>query len=130
MKYLVTVLALGLSTAVAAQSIVSNNGSTTITSRDGSSVTSSTITSRDGSTVSANTSSGNAGSVILDNRSSVTSSTTTDGTGASTSSMVSRSGSMCSATYAGQRCDVSCQPPQIAQCGKAESTAEPACYCR
>ena len=130
MKHLVTLAALTLCTSVLAQSVTSDGTSSTIVSRDGSTVSSSTITSRDGSTVSSNTSSGNAGSVILDNQSSVTSSVTTDSTGATTSSMVGRTGSMCSATYNSQRCEISCQAPQVAQCGKAESASEPACYCK
>jgi len=143
MKRLLTLAALGLCTSVLAQSvtnhgtsstIISRDGSTvssgTITSRDGNTVSSGNISSRDGSTVSSNTSQGHAGSVILDNQSSVTSSVTTDSTGATTSSMVGRTGSMCSATYQGQRCDISCQAPQAAQCGKAENASEPACYCK
>ena len=130
MKHLVTLAALGLCTSVLAQSVVSDGASSTIISRDGSTVSSGTITSRDGSTVSSNTSSGSAGSVILDNQSSVTSSVTTDGTGATTSSIVGRTGSMCSAAYESQRCEISCQAPQVAQCGKAENAPEPACFCR
>ena len=118
MKHLVTLAAaLALCSSVLAQTVISNG-------------TSSTIISRDGSTVSSNTSSGSAGSVILDNQSSVTSSVTTDSAGATTSSMVGRTGSMCSATYNSQRCEISCQAPQVAQCGKAESASEPACYCK
>ena len=107
MKHLVTLaVALALSTSVLAQTVISNG-------------TSSTIISRDGSTVSSSTSSGgSAGSVILDNQSTVT------------SSMVGRTGSMCSAAYEGQRCEISCQAPQVAQCGKAENAPEPACLCK
>ncbi len=143
MKQLITLAALGMCTSVLAQgviphgapsTIISRDGSTVspgmITSRDGSTVSSGTITSRDGSTVSSNASSGNAGSVVLDNQSSVTSSVTTDGTGAATSSIVGRTGSMCSAVYEGQRCEVSCQAPQVAHCGKAGNAPEPACFCK
>jgi hypothetical protein len=117
MKLLVTLAALGLSTSVLAQSVISND-------------TSSTIISRDASTVSSNTSSGNPGSVVLDNQSSVTSSVTTDGTGNITNSIVGRTGSMCSAVHKGQRCEISCQEPQVAQCAKDENAAGPACFCR
>src|SRR5688500_846987 len=109
MKFLVTLAALGLCTSVMAQSVISNG-------------TSSTIISRDGSTVSSSTSPGSAGSVILDNQSSVTSSVTTDSSGATTNSMVGRTGSMCSAVHDGQRCEISCQAPQVAQCTKAGNT--------
>ena len=105
MKYLIAVAALGLCTSVLAESV---------------------IISRDGSTVS----SGRAGSVILDNQSSVTSSTTTDSTGVSSSSIVGRTGSMCSTTHAGQRCEISCQAPQVAQCEKDANAAGPTCYCK
>jgi hypothetical protein len=30
----------------------------------------------------------------------------------------------------GKRCEVTCRAPQIAQCGKALETAEPACMCK
>ena len=130
MKHLVTLAALTLCTSVMAQSVISDGTSSRIISRDGSTVSAGTITSRDGSTVSSNTSSGSAGSVILDNQSSVTSSVTTDATGATTRSMVGRTGSMCSTVYQGLRCEISCQAPQVAQCGKAENAAEPACFCR
>jgi hypothetical protein len=155
MKHLVTLAALSLCTSVLAQSVISDgsssriisrDGSTVsagtitsrdgssvssgnITSRDGSSVSSGTITSRNGGTVSSNTSSGNAGSVILDNQSSVTSSVTTDGTGATTRSITGRTGSMCSAGQEGQRCEISCQAPQVAQCGNG-SNGEPVCFCK
>jgi hypothetical protein len=156
MKYLVTLAAIGLCTSALAQSVVAGGGSATITSRDGSTVSAGTITSRDGSTISGSTitspdgstvsprsitsgrggsvsshsSSSSSGSVILDNQSSVTSSVTTDQTGVSTSQIVGRTGSMCSATHDGQRCEISCQAPQVAQCGKAENAAAPACLCR
>ena len=143
MKHLLTLAALALCTNVLAQSVVTDGTSSTITSRDGSTVSSGTITSRDGSTVSSgnitsrdgstvssNNSSGNPGSVILDNQSSVTSSVITDGTGTITNSMVGGTGSMCSTVYDGQRCEISCQAPQVAQCGKAASAAEPACFCK
>jgi hypothetical protein len=115
MKLLVTLAALGLSSSVLAQSVISND-------------TSSAIISRDASTVSSNTS-GNPGSVMLDNQSSVTSSVTTDGTGNTTNSIVGRTGSMCSAVHKGQRCEISCQAPQVAQCAKDENAAGPACFC-
>jgi hypothetical protein len=81
-KYLVTLAALGLCTGVLAESVISNGASSTIVSRDASTVSAGTITSHDGSTVSPGNitsrndsavSSGSAGSVILDNQSSVTS---------------------------------------------------------
>lgn len=156
MKRLVTLAALGLCTSVLAQNVVSQGTSSTIISRDGSTVSSGTITSRDGSTVSSgnitsrdgstvspgnitsrhgrsvspNTSSGNVGSVILDNQSSVTSSITVDGAGSTTNSMVGRTGSMCSSVYEGQRCEISCQAPQVAHCGQDQNAAVPACFCR
>ena len=143
MKHFLTLAALGLCTSVLAQSVISDRTSSTITSRDGSTVSSGTITSRDGSTVSSgritsrdgnsvssSTSVGNGGSVILDNQSSVTSSVTTNTTGATTSSIVGSTGSMCSSTYDAQRCEISCQAPQIAQCGKAAHAPEPACFCK
>ena len=129
-KYLVTLAALGLCTSVLAQSVLSNGTSSTIISRDGSTVSAGPggagVTSRNGSSVS----SGGAGSVILDNQSSVTSSVTIDGTGTTSSSIVGRSGSMCSAVNDGQRCEISCQAPRVAQCAKSEYGGEPACYCR
>jgi hypothetical protein len=115
MKHLLTFAALVLCTNVMAQSVISNG-------------TSSTIISRDGSTVSSTTSSGGAGSVILDNQSSVTSSVTTDSTGVTTNSITGRTGSMCSATHDGRRCEISCQAPQVAQC--TEKPRGPACFCR
>ena len=117
MKLLVTLAALSLSTGVLAQSVISNH-------------TSSTIMSTEANTVSSNTSSGNPGSVMLDNQSSVTSSVTTDSTGNTTNSIVGRTGSMCSAVHKGQRCEISCQAPQVAQCAKDENAAGPACFCR
>jgi hypothetical protein len=60
----------------------------------------------------------------------VTSSVTTESTGAVTRSLVGRTGSMCSAVYDGQRCEISCQAPQVAQCGKAANAGEAACYCK
>ena len=138
MKHLVTLAALCLCTNVLAQSVISDGTSSTIISRDGSTVSSGTITSRDGSTVSpgnitsrsGGTVSSNAsgGSVILDNQSSVTSSVTTDSTGATTNSIVGSTGSMCSAVHEGQRCEISCEAPQTAQCAKA--AAGPTCFCR
>ena len=116
MKRLVTLAALGLCTSVPAQTVISNGMSSTM--------------SHDARSVSSNSSSGNAGSVILDNQSSVTTSITTDGTGNSTNSIVGRTGSMCSAVHKGQRCEISCQAPQVAQCAKNENAAGPACFCR
>jgi len=142
MKHLVTLAALALCTSALAHNVVSHGTSSTITSRDGSTISSGTITSRDGSTVSPGNitsrdgrrvspnTSGNAGSVILDNQSSVTSSVTVDGMGATISSMVGRTGSTCSSVYEGQRCEISCEAPQLAQCGKARNAAEPACFCQ
>src|SRR4051812_5297851 len=114
-KCLVTIAALSLCGGVMAQSVISNG-------------TSSTIISRDGSTVSAGTSSGRAGSVILDNQGSVTSSITTDSTGATSNTITGRNGSMCSAEHEGQRCEISCQSPEVAQCAK--NARGPVCYCR
>ena len=129
-KYLVTLAALGLCTGVLAQSVVSGGGSSTITSRDGSTVSAgpngASVTSRNGNTVS----SGGAGSVMLDNQSTVTSSITTDSTGTTTNSISGSTGSMCSAVNAGTRCEISCQAPQVAQCTKGEYAGAPACYCR
>ena len=121
MKHLVTWgAALVLSAGALAQGIITDGTRTTIISRDGS-------------TVSSTTSSGSAGSVILDNQGSVTSSTTIEssGTGStSTSHSISgRTGSMCSTVYAGQRCEISCQAPQVAQCGTPSYAGGPACYC-
>jgi hypothetical protein len=142
-KFLATLAAVGLCTSVLAQSIISDGTSSTIISRDGSTIAGGTITSRDGSTVSPgnitsrdgravtpNGSSGNTGSVILDNQSSVTSSMTTDSTGTTTSSIVGSTGSMCSAVNEGQRCEISCRAPRVAQCAKGDISGEPACFCR
>jgi len=119
MKYLVTLAAvLAFSASALAQTVISNG-------------TSSTIISRDGSTVSSSTSSGGgAGSVILDNQSSVTSSTTINGTGTTSHSISGRTGSMCGTTYQGQRCEISCQAPQVAQCGTPAYAGGSACYCQ
>ena len=143
MKHILTIAALGLCTSVLAQSVVTHGTSSTITSRDGSTVSSGTITSRDGSTVSSgnitsrdgstvssSASPGNTGSVILDNQSSVTSSVIIDGTGTTTNSMVGRTGSMCSSGYGSQRCEISCQAPQVAQCGEDRTASAPACFCK
>src|ERR671912_38036 len=113
MKHLVTLAAFSLCTSVMAQSV----------SSDGN------IRSRSGGSVSSNTSSRTAGSVILDNQSSVTSSTAVDGTGSTTRSVVGRTGSMCSIVNDTQRCEISCQLPQVAQCGNGNA-GEPACYCK
>ncbi len=102
MRYLLTVVALGLCTSVSAQSVVLD--------------TDSSVSTR--TTIESN------------NSSSVTSSVDAGGTGAITNSIVGRTGSMCSAVVEGKRCEVSCQTPQVAQCGKALETAEPACICK
>jgi hypothetical protein len=65
----------------------------------------------------------------LDNQSSVTSTVTTDGTGATTRSIVGSTGSMCSVVSDTQRCEISCQLPQVAQCGSGNA-GEPACFCK
>ena len=119
MKHLVTLaVALALSTSVLAQTVISNG-------------TSSTLISRDGSTVSSSTSSGgSAGSVILDNQSTVTSSTTVDNTGMTSHSISGRTGSMCSTVHNGQRCEISCQAPQVAHCGTPAYAGGAACFCR
>ena len=116
MKFIVMLVALGLCTSVYAQSSISNNTSSTI--------------SQDASSVSSSTSSGNAGSVMLDNQGSVTSSVTTNSAGGTTNSISGRTGSMCSTTQNGQRCEISCQPPQVAQCTKEANAAKPACFCK
>jgi hypothetical protein len=59
----------------------------------------------------------------------VTSSTTVDGTGATTRSIVGSTGSMCSIVNDTQRCEISCQLPQVAQCGNGNA-GEPACFCK
>ena len=122
MKHLVTLAAaLVFSAGALAQGIITDGTRTTIISRDGS-------------TVSSTTSSGSAGSVILDNQGSVTSSTTIEssGTGStSTSHSISgRTGSMCSTVYQGLRCEISCQAPQVAQCGTPAYAGGPACFCQ
>lgn len=101
MRHLMTVVALGLCTSVSAQSVVLDTGNpVTITN---------SIESRSSSSV--------ASSVNAD-------------TGVSTSSIVGRTGSMCSAVVEGTRCEISCQAPQVAQCGKGESAAQPSCVCK
>ncbi|HYC47852.1 MAG TPA: hypothetical protein VED01_20465 [Burkholderiales bacterium] len=133
-KYLVTLAALGLCTSVLAQSVISDGTGSSVSAGSAGA----TITSPDGSSVSAgrrgaiitSPEAGNAGSVILDNQSSVTSSTTTDGAGATTNSIAGRTGSMCSAVYQGERCEIACQAPQVAQCGKAENASQPSCFCQ
>src|SRR4051812_31446302 len=117
MKRLVMLAALSLCTAALAQSVTSSGSSSTTVSHDASSVSSST-------------SSSSAGSVMLDNQSSVTSSVTRDSTGNTTHSLSGRTGSMCSAVHKGQRCEISCQAPQVAQCTKDDNAAGPACICR
>ena len=111
MKRLFMLAALGLCTSVFAQGSITNS------------------MSHDVST-SSNTSSHAVGSVILDNQSSVTSSTTTDSTGNTSHSIAGRTGSMCSAVHKGQRCEISCQAPQVAQCTKDDNAPGPACVCR
>ena len=110
MKYLIAVVALGLCTAGAAQSIISSDVSSSVDSRSSTSVTN---------------------SVTSNNSSSVTSSTNIGGTtSAVTNSVVSRNGSMCSAELNGRRCEITCRAPKVAQCGKAVDVAEPACLCK
>ena len=98
MKYLVTVVALGLCTSVSAQSVILD--------------TDSPVTSR--STIESNSSW----------------SATTGGTGAVTNSIVGRTGSMCSDVVEGKRCEVACQAPQVAQCGKRVDPGAPSCLCQ
>jgi hypothetical protein len=100
MRYLVTVVALGLCTSVSAQSVVLD--------------TDSSVTTR---------------STIESNTSSVTSSVDAN-TGVVTNSIIGRTGSMCSAVVEGMRCEISCRAPQVAQCGKGLTTAEPTCMCK
>ena len=104
MRHLVTVAALALCTSAWAQSVVLDTDSP---------VTSSTR-------IESNSSSSS---------SSVSSSTNSD-TGVSTNSIVGRTGSMCSTVVAGKRCEIACQAPQMAQCGKGEVETEPSCVCR
>ena len=133
MKQLFTLAALALCTNVMAQSVISNGASSTIISRDGSTVSAgpggASITSRNGDTVS----SGAPGSVILDNQGSVTSSTTIDSTGGTSSTITNTisgsTGGMCSAENNGKRCEISCQAPQVAQCAKGDYSGDPVCYC-
>ena len=54
----------------------------------------------------------------------------TDGTGATTNSMSGRSGSMCSTVHEGRRCEIWCDAPQVAQCGRPASAGQPACFCK
>jgi hypothetical protein len=39
-------------------------------------------------------------------------------------------GSMCNTVVEGKRCEVTCQAPQVAQCGKGANTGEPSCICK
>src|SRR5687768_8853686 len=110
MRYLATVAAFALCTGVSAQSVVLEPGSpVTVTNSISSNSSSSSITSNDSS--------------------SVTNSVNAD-TGVSTSSIVGRTGSMCSAVVEGRRCEITCQAPQVAQCGKGVEAGEPSCACK
>ena len=91
---------------------------------------SSVVSNQNSSTVTSSTSSQGAGSVILDNQSSVTSSVSTDGQGAVTNSIVGRTGSMCSAVINAQRCEISCQAPEVAHCSQPAHASEPLCLCK
>ena len=140
MKQLVTlVAALAFRAGALAQGIITDGTRTTIISRDGSTVSSTTSSGSAGSVILDNrgnsvTSSTGGGSVILDNQGSVTSSTTIEssGTGStSTSHSISgRTGSMCNTVYQGVRCEISCQAPQVAQCGIPAYAGGPACFCQ
>ena len=108
MRDIVAVVGLALCTSVAAQSVILDTDSPV------------TVRQSIESQSSSNTSSSS---------SSVTSSVNAD-TGVSTSSIAGRTGSMCHAVIDGKRCEVACQVPQVAQCGKAMETGEPSCVCR
>jgi hypothetical protein len=60
----------------------------------------------------------------------VTNSVSTDGRGAVTNSIVGRTGSMCSAVINAQRCEISCQAPEVAHCSQPAHAAEPLCLCK
>ena len=104
MRYLATVTALALCTSAWAQSVVLDTGN---------SVTSSTHLEQNSSTSSSSVSSSADGD-----------------TGVTTNSIVGRTGSMCSAVVEGKRCDIACQAPQMAQCGRGEVATEPSCVCK
>lgn len=110
MRNLVAVLGLALCTSVSAQSVILD--------------TDSPVTVRQ--SITSNSSSS---SISSSNSSSVTNSVNAD-TGVSTSSIVGTTGSMCSTVVEGKRCEVTCQAPQVAQCGKAGVAGEPSCVCR
>ena len=110
MKYLATVLGLALCTSVSAQSVILAPESP-VTVRQSIESSSSTSSS------SISSSSGVSSSVNAD-------------TGVNTSSIVGRTGSMCSTVVEGKRCEVTCQAPLLAQCGKSAGGVEPSCVCK
>ena len=81
--------------------------------------------------VSANLAAFTGGSAIeLSNVSSVTNAVTVGDAGIIANSIAGRTSSLCSAVIDDKRCEISCRAPQLAQCGKAPDTAEPACMCK
>ena len=105
MRYLVTVVALGLCACGSADNIVSADATSATSARSSTSVTSSVNSTSSNTSVTSST---NVGS-------------TTTATNATTS---------CSADNDGKRCEVSCRSPQVAQCLKSVSAAEPRCVCK
>src|SRR5688572_24405759 len=96
MRYIVAVVGLALCAGVSAQGVKLDTDSA-VTVRQ-------SIESRSSSNGSSSSSS-------------ITSSVNAD-TGVSTSSIIGMTGSMCSTVVEGKRCEVTCQAPQVAQCGK------------
>jgi len=110
MRYLVTVVALGLCACGSAEDIVTADATSSIDAR-----TSTGVTSAVNSTSSTSvTSSTNVGSTT----------TATNSTNASNAT------SSCSADNDGKRCEVSCRSPQVAQCRKGAGAARPMCVCK
>lgn len=68
--------------------------------------------------------------VELSNASTVMSSVGMDDSGTVTNTIVGRTGSLCSAVLESKRCEITCQAPQLAQCGKGAVPGEPSCACR
>src|SRR5688572_10514824 len=122
MRYLLTVVALGLCACGSADDIVAAGATSSIDARSNTAATSS---------IDARSSTNVTSSVNSSNSTSVTSSTNVGSTTSMTNSTTTSSGTTsCSADNDGKRCEVSCRSPQLAQCRKGANAAEPTCVCR
>lgn len=117
MRYLVTVVALAL--CACSENIASDDTMRSVGAR-GATNTQSSVTSNNSTSVTS--------SVNSNSSTSVTSSDT--GSGATISSKTNDTVSSCSAIHNDQRCEVSCNTPQLAQCRKSDVATAPICICK